>query len=246
MTQIYGGIKSMLKNFSRCIFEVIFWGAVAFSLILIVISLLYQIPLFNNKLHFLNINKIEYITWGVGLLTAIVIFYQLLLLKKQMAGQTFMDFTKQWNAPDMVLKRKKAMEVLKLDDVENKMVNLDDLESVLELLEDFSTFKKHGVLDQELVWDSAIGWYAIRYFHYSYQNKSIDKIRTRWCEPPRNDKTYYQNLEEFYKAYLKNEVSHRKEAERKGAGYKKVSEEDIKEDYNFTKQDFIRSEETKL
>jgi len=125
------------------------------------------------------------------------------------------------------------MDVLKLDNVEDEIVNLNDLESVLELLEDFSTFKKHGVLDRELVWDSAIGWYASRYFHYSDKNKSIKKIRTRWCKPMQNDKTYYENLEELYKGYLKQEASHRK-----------VSEGDIKQDYNATKQEFIKSEET--
>jgi hypothetical protein len=108
-------------------------------------------------------------------------------------------------------KRKTAMNILKLESL-HRDVNIDPLEQVLELLEDFSSLANNKVIDQELVWKSSLGWYASRYFYYSRESGSIEMIRSKWClklqnSKPQKDDTYYEELESLYDKYLDNEVN---------------------------------------
>ena len=152
--------------------------------------------------------KGQLVTYGIGLLAAIVVYSQIVSLQKQLQVQTLVEYSKQWNSTEMVKKRKVAMEVLKVDDVMKEVAegDLDKLEQVLELLEDFSTLAEDGVLDEELVWESSLGWYASRYCYYSNLNRSIAAARKKWGLGDVPDDTYYVKLEALYNRYLNNEV----------------------------------------
>jgi hypothetical protein len=123
--------------------------------------------------------------------------------------------------------------------------SLDNLEQVLELLEDFSTLAVDEVLREELVWESSLGWYASRYYHYSssscFGNKSIDAVKEKWgiCGEP--DPTYYKNLQKLYERYLKNEVENVNKA-RKLQGVKVLTIRDIESAYDSHRQKFIDAE----
>ncbi len=183
-------------------------------------------------LHILALDKMEYITWGIGLLTAFVIFSQLVLLQDQVATQTLMEFTRQWNDPGTISQRKRVAAVLELESGEAaRRGDLDSVERVLEGLEDFSTFARRDVVDKDLVWDSALGWYAARYYHCVNQSGSLKNIRTRWCNPPDSDSTLYCNLEWLYREYVSREARERK-----------IKLERLKNEYDTKKQQFIDSE----
>jgi len=169
---------------------------------------------------FLHLNKGQFITLSIGLLAAVVVYFQIVKLKEQLQVQTLVEYSRQWNSSEMVAKRKASMNVIKFDDVTGRDVDLEELEQVLELLEDFSGLADDRVLDEELVWQSSLGWYASRYFFYSNQNKSIEAIRKKWGLFNEPDMTYYNKLETLYKRYLHNEEDNRKiKKERIECGY---------------------------
>jgi hypothetical protein len=79
------------------------------------------------------------------------------------------------------------------------------LEPVLEFLEEFAGYWSRGVLDDELVWDSTIGWHAARYYFYNHDDGSIDSLKVKWG----GDTTLYQNLAKLWESYLKEEMRNR-------------------------------------
>src|SRR5208283_2968694 len=145
---------------------------------------------------------------------------------------TLMEYSKQWNSPDMRANRQfVAMHVLALHTVTTDTIHLERLEQLLELLEDVSTLAEDRVLSEKLVWDSSLGWYASRYFFYSEKNGSIQSSREKWGSPGKPDDTYWEQLQTMYGKYLK------REGKRLRATSKEV--EDI---YFSSKDKFIASE----
>ena len=187
----------------------------------------------------LYLNKGQLITYGLALLAAIIIYSQIMSLQQQLQVQTLLDYSKQWSSSTMITSRQSAMNVLKYDDVTDKEVDLDQLEKVLELLEDFSIWVNYKVIDQKSVWKSSLGWYASRYFFYSEENGSIKAIRKKWGLSGKQDKTYYEELEELYKQYLDDEVDNvmKREQESKDEKRKKIIQA-----YHDTKDKFIQAE----
>src|SRR5216684_3688790 len=68
--------------------------------------------------------------------------------------------------------------------------DFDTLEPLLEFLEEFASLRRQKILDDELVWDSTIGWHAARYYFYNFDNNNVGWLRSNWM-----DGTLYQNLE---------------------------------------------------
>ena len=201
--------KKLFKKLFRTIPGIILLIAGIIYLILIIGSL-YHYGFCKNITPFLHLNKGQLVTYGVGFLAAIIVFFQIVSLQEQLQVQTLVEYSRQWSSSEMVDKRKSAMNVLKFDDVTGIEVELEKLEQVLELLEDFSGLADDGVLDEDLVWESSLGWYASRYFFYSNRNKSIEAVRKKWGLTDEPDMTYYKKLETLYKRYLNNEAANRK------------------------------------
>jgi hypothetical protein len=186
----------------------------------------------------LYLNKGQLVTYGMGLLAVIVVYSQLISLRDQLQLQALMEYSKQWNSQEMKDKRKTAMNILKLKPVPQD-VNIDPLEQVLELLEDFSSLANKKIIDQKLVWKSSLGWYASRYFYYSRENGSIEMIRSKWCSESQKDNTYYEELESLYDQYLDNEVNNvMKDKTNTSFGKRKK----IVRAYRDTKDKFIQTE----
>lgn len=225
----------MKKPSKYAVFALIVKAVILVSALFIGISVFARLFWFPSRpalFSVLALGKMEYITWGIGLLTAFVIFTQLILLQNQMATQTLIEFSRAWNDPITASKRKEAVAALALpsDKIGEK---IDCVEGILEVLEDFSTFARREVVDKGLVWDSTLGWYAVRYFHYADQCGALKYARSRWCIPPNFDPTLYENLEWLYGEYLKREAHNRE-----------IDPESLKNEYDTTKQKFIESEGT--
>jgi hypothetical protein len=234
----------LLKELKRTLPTTILVSATILFIILFINSLLKYLNLsfVNNNygyiLHLPYLNKDQFILYGSGLLASIIVYSQIMSLKQQLQVQTLADYSKQWNSSEMIAKRRIAINILKFKYVPQD-VNIDPLEQVLELLEDFSIFANYKVIDQELVWKSTLGWYASRYFCYSDENGSIKAIRKKWGLPDKPDKTYYEELESLYTQYLDNEVDSVMKDE---SGSKEEKRRKLKEAYHNAKDKFIQSE----
>jgi hypothetical protein len=79
------------------------------------------------------------------------------LLRKQIQLQGLLDLDKEWNSADMRARRASGW-------TPANDINLENIEDVLDFLEKVSSFEERNVLDAELVWDSTLGWYLLRYF----------------------------------------------------------------------------------
>ncbi len=232
--------KSNIKKL-RTLPGIVLSLAFLFYFILTVISFLHKHHLSNcDFLNLYCLNKEQLITYGVGLIGALIIYFQLISIQEQYKIQTLIDYSKQWNTDQMRKNRKNAMKILVHKNVHGKNVNLDCLEQVLELLEDFSTLVYKGVIDKKLVWDSSLGWYASRYFYFSEQNNSIREIRRKWCIRSEEDDTYYENLQTLYDNYLDYEVKEVKIED--GKLNKKEKRKYLEKTYLERKDEFIEAE----
>jgi hypothetical protein len=131
-----------------------------------------------------------------------IISRQVRLLKQQLELQAIIELDKEWNAPEMLTKRRRAWNSQNEPDI-------DRIESVLEFLEKVSTFEKKGVISADLIWDS-FGWYVSRYHHYS--KDVIKKLRKKWVRTTngqnRVDPTLYMDLETLADGLLKQDLKH--------------------------------------
>jgi len=213
-------IRLMMSRFFKGLWslkvEIILWTAIIVFIISVACSFFHHFncwsitPQFlccNNIPFPLYLNKGQLVTYGMGLLAVIVVYSQLISLRDQLELQTLMEYSKQWSSLEMKAKRRTAMNILKFKSVPQD-VNIDQLEQVLELLEDFSALANKKVIGQKLVWASSLGWYASRYFYYSRENGSIDAIRRKWSSNSKRDDTYYEELTLLYEKYLKHEVKY--------------------------------------
>ncbi len=153
----------------------------------------------------------------VGLITAGVVWWQGSLIKKQIQFQSFIELDKEWNLRDMVETRETAF------NKEKKEYDLYRLEGILEFLEKFASFKKAGVLDMNLIYNSNIGWYASRYYFFNKHN--IATLRKQWKD------NLYQDLEDLYEEYLALEL---KNSDKTRESYEK--------DMESTRKEFIEDE----
>jgi hypothetical protein len=103
---------------------------------------------------------------------------------------------------------------------------LDAAEPILEFLEEFAGLHKRRIPDDELVWDSTIGWHAARYYSYNLDNGNVARLRDQW-----QDATLYQNLAELWRGYLKVEAAERG-----------INEQALTDQIRATRQKFLAAE----
>lgn len=155
-----------------------------------------------------------------GLLAGIVVWWQILLLVRQLEYTAVQDLSKEWNSAEMGERRKNAWIVGK------DAPNPERIEDVLEFLEKVSTLEKKRYISRDLIWDT-FGWYVGRYYYYC--KNEIVELRKKWTKG--NDPTLYQDLEHFYIRLLESEAKQRK-----------LKLEDVQMEYDETIGKFIRSE----
>lgn len=124
----------------------------------------------------------------VGLGTIFFIWRQALLIKRQIQFQTYLELEKEWNNEYLPNRER----LVKLQ--EKPMPY--QLEAVLEFLEKFALFKRRNAMDADFILSSSIGFYAVRYFYYFKED--IYSLRELY-----KDSHLYEELESFYKDYLK-------------------------------------------
>jgi len=104
--------------------------------------------------------------------------------------------------------------------------DLEGLDLVVEFLEEFGVLRSLNLLDDNLIWDSPIGWHAARYYFYSLSD--IEKLRERWGGDP----TLFGKLKSLWTGYLQVEQHERN-----------LSPGQIEEELRETKDHFLKAEE---
>jgi hypothetical protein len=144
---------------------------------------------------------VELVGAGGAVATAVIIWWQARLLRQQNQLNALLSLQQEWESDRVRKRRSKWAE--SLNDQPDALLAL---EPVLEFLEEFAGYWLRRVLDNELIWDSTIGWHAARYYFYSHADGSIDQLRAKWG----GDQTLYQNLEKLWKSYVKVELKKRR------------------------------------
>ena len=81
------------------------------------------------------------------------------------------------------------------------------LEAVLEFFEKLaSLFKLAG--DMPFIYESTLGWYAVRYFLFAREHGQIEHLQNLWKDD------LYQDLKDLYAFYLRAEVGRSQKAQR--------------------------------
>ena len=164
--------------------------------------------------------------FAVSVLTALFIWWQARELRKQNQLQAVIQLTALWDSVRMRSMRSQwAEDELKIRLTEDDR-DLICLEPLMEFLEEFASLRKQKVLNDELVWDSTIGWHATRYYIYNLENGNVGRLRSKWL-----DATLYENLETLWDGYL--EVESRERGIDEGQLRKQILE---------TKGDFLEAE----
>ncbi len=173
------------------------------------------------------------VTLFILLITGAVIWWQGHLIRRQMELNTTIDLYKEWNSAEMLRKRRTAWKRHEAGD--GWEPDPRTIEDVLEFLEKVSTFEKQRFLPRGLIWDT-FGWYVWRY--YFYCANVIGDLRNTWG-PGSPDPTLYRDLEEFYPKMLRMELAERNYKRRDG---KKLTEKDVEQELDLTRDRFIESE----
>jgi hypothetical protein len=126
-------------------------------------------------------------TLFVGLLAAIVVYWQGALIKRQLAFSTYLDLDKEWNSLDMMNARRNAH-------VDENIWDVSPLEAILEFFEKLASLFKTS-RDINFIYDSTLGWYAAHYFLYAREHGRIKHLRALW------EDDIYSDLEDFYDYY---------------------------------------------
>ena len=81
------------------------------------------------------------------------------------------------------------------------------LETILEFFEKLaSLFKLAG--DMPFIYQSTLGWYAVRYFLFTREHGQIEYLQNLWKDD------LYQDLKDLYAFYLRAEVGRSQKAQR--------------------------------
>jgi hypothetical protein len=140
----------------------------------------------------------------VSALTALFIWKQVGLMRLQNQSGSLISENSIWNSPRMCsLRLSWAIDELR-DRLGPSDKNLNALEPVLEFLEEFAVFHKRSLFDDELVWDSTIGWHATRYYIYNWENGNVARLRDKWL-----DASLYESLGILWSRYLTVEARQR-------------------------------------
>jgi hypothetical protein len=165
---------------------------------------------------------IELLTMGGTVATAFIIWQQAHLLREQNQVNALILLQQEWESP--------RLHSLRSNWAWAPTKETEALEPILEFLEEFAGFRKRKVLNDQLIWDTTIGWHAARYYFYNMENGNIDKFRKDW-----QDNQIFQNLEkELWRSYVRNELSERPDK----------NEEHIKRELRDTMERFLEREKS--
>ncbi len=132
----------------------------------------------------------EVATLLAGLLAAAAVAYQGELIKRQIEVSTFLSLENEWNGKEMIKMREAAF------NREKNVFDVPKLEGILEFFEKVAGFHAAGYLDFDLIFDSTLGWYAVRY--YFYARSVINELRSKvW-----KDTHLYEHLESLYQKWV--------------------------------------------
>jgi hypothetical protein len=163
---------------------------------------------------------------AISAATALFVWMQVRLLRLQNQSSSLISENLIWNSPRMCSLRLSWAN----DELRNRLAstdrNLDALEPILEFLEEFAVFHKRQLFDDELVWDSTIGWHATRYYIYNCDNDNMGRLREKW-----QDASLYESLGILWDRYLRIEARHRG-----------MTERTLLEHIRETKQKFLEAE----
>jgi hypothetical protein len=169
---------------------------------------------------------IDLLTTAGTIATALIIWRQAYLLNQQNQVNALIELQRDWESH--------RMHSLRSSWAWAPTERTEELEPILEFLEEFAGFRKRKVLNDELIWDTMIGWHAARYYFYNLENGNIDKFRKDWV-----DGQIFQNLEQtLWPAYVRNESKQNKKFH--GAAAK--SEDQVKEELRNTMSLFLERE----
>jgi hypothetical protein len=171
-------------------------------------------------------HSIDLLTMAGTIATALIIWRQAHLLNQQNQVNALLELQRDWES--------RRMHSLRSSWAWAPMERNEALEPILEFLEEFAGSRKRKVLNDELIWDTTIGWHAARYYFYNMENGNIDKFRKDWL-----DGQIFQNLEQtLWPAYIRNESKQNKKS-RKAA---RKSEDQVKQELRNTMNLFLERE----
>ncbi|MBV8360449.1 MAG: hypothetical protein JO189_21330 [Deltaproteobacteria bacterium] len=160
--------------------------------------------------------------------TAVFVRMQVHLLRLQNQSGSLISENLIWNSTRMCSLRLSWAN----DELRNRLGssdrNLDALEPILEFLEEFAAFHKRRLFDDELVWDSTIGWHATCYYIYNCENDNIPSLREKWL-----DASLYESLGILWDRHLTVEAQRRN-----------ITEATLLAHIRDTKQKFLEAERT--
>jgi hypothetical protein len=163
---------------------------------------------------------------AISAATALFVWMQVRLLRLQNQSSSMINENLIWNSSHMCSLRLNWAD----NELKNRLVSsdrdLDALEPILEFLEEFAVFHKRRLFDDEMVWDSTIGWHATRYYIYNCDNSNIAKLRDKW-----QDASLYESLGVLWDRYLRVEARHRG-----------ITEETLLAHIRETKEKFLEAE----
>ena len=130
-----------------------------------------------------------------------MVVWQGYVIKRQLAFSTYLDLDKEWNSKAMVEARQ-TVHAPDTDEWDNSR-----LEAILEFFEKLaSLFKLAG--DMPFIYESTLGWYAVRYFLFAREHGQIERLQTLWKDD------LYEDLGDLYGFYLRAEVGRSRKAQR--------------------------------
>jgi hypothetical protein len=123
--------------------------------------------------------------------TAVIIYWQANLLRAQNQVDALVQLNLAWDSRETC-----RLRTAWASDPED----FGAVEAVLEFLEEFAALAGRNVFDEDLIWDSTLGWYAARYYFYNHENGMIDRLRADWL-----DDKLYENLGKLWEHYENRE-----------------------------------------
>jgi hypothetical protein len=135
-----------------------------------------------------------YATLLVGFVATGVVIWQGYLIKRQLAFSTYLELDKEWNSEEMI----DARQVVHAPGTEEW--DHSRLEGILEFFEKLASMFLLSA-DMPFIYQSTLGWYAVRYFLFARHHGQITYLRRLW-----KDDLLYADLQALYRFYIRREV----------------------------------------
>ena len=169
---------------------------------------------------------ISILALATSIASAAFVWTQTRLLRSQNQMQALLELNSRWESDRLQGLRGRWAE----DELRTRLSEDDrdlfSLEPLMEFLEEFATLGRQKILDAQLVWDSTLGWHAVRYYFYNSENGNIARLREKWI-----DATLYQNLAILWEEYTSVETIERG-----------ITEDELTKQIRETKDKFLEAE----